>query len=326
MKIADAIDAALEASVIGSFTRLGSAVRRRIDHWEDEAKLPSLAGRVIVITGATSGLWLESARTLVRRRASVVVVARNPEKAGAVVARLRAELPAARVDSVLAEMGDLGSVRGAADELAARYPAIHVLVHNAGSLDDVWATSPEGIEQTVASHLVGPFLLTERLLPNLRAAAPSRVLWVSSGGMYSEPLDVSALEMPEVGYDGVVAYARAKRGQVTLASFWAERLRADRIVMHAMHPGWADTPGVARSLPRFRKLTLPLLRTAADGADTLVWLASDDGEPLRTTGLFWLDRRARSLHRFGRTRRSDTPAERVRLWDWLRAKSEATRP
>jgi hypothetical protein len=88
-----------------------------------------------------------------------------------------------------------------------------------------------------------------------------------------------------------------------------------------MHPGWADTPGVERSLPTFRRLTGPLLRTPEEGADTLAWLAADDGEPLRTRGLFWLDRRPRALHRLPRTRRSDTPAERERLWRWVVDKS-----
>jgi NAD(P)-dependent dehydrogenase (short-subunit alcohol dehydrogenase family) len=205
--------------------------------------------------------------------------------------------------------------------LLQRHPAIHVLIHNAGALDDVRQTSPEGIELTVASQVVGPFLLTGLLLPALKAAAPARVLWVSSGGMYSEPLSVDRLEMPADGYDGTTAYARAKRAQVTLVELWARRLEADGIVVHAMHPGWADTPGVARSLPTFRRVVGPLLRTPEDGADTLVWLAVDDGAPLAESGRFWLDRRPRALHRLASTRRSDTPEERARLWRWAVEKS-----
>jgi dehydrogenase/reductase SDR family protein 12 len=139
--------------------------------------------------------------------------------------------------------------------------------------------------------------------------------------MYSEPLVVDDLEMPAASYDGTTAYARAKRAQVTLAELWAERLAAQGIVVHSMHPGWADTPGVARSLPKFRRLVGPLLRTPAEGADTLVWLAAADGAPLTSTGRFWLDRRPRALHRLGSTRRSDSPAERARLWAWVTDKS-----
>jgi NAD(P)-dependent dehydrogenase (short-subunit alcohol dehydrogenase family) len=139
--------------------------------------------------------------------------------------------------------------------------------------------------------------------------------------MYAEPLSVARLEMPADGYDGTIAYARAKRAQVTLAELWAKRLAGDRIVVHAMHPGWADTPGLARSLPTFRRLVGPLLRSPADGADTLAWLAADEGAPLEQTGRFWLDRRPRPLHRLASTRRSDTPEERERLWSWAVQKS-----
>jgi dehydrogenase/reductase SDR family protein 12 len=123
--------------------------------------------------------------------------------------------------------------------------------------------------------------------------------------------------MPHRGYDGVVAYARAKRAQVTLSEMLAERLASRGIVVHAMHPGWADTPGVARSLPRFRAMLRPLLRTPSEGADTLVWLAASRGLPSTTTGRFWLDRRVRAIHKLSSTRASDTAAERERLWRWL---------
>ncbi|MCB9789095.1 MAG: SDR family NAD(P)-dependent oxidoreductase [Deltaproteobacteria bacterium] len=311
----DAVDAALEWSVVGSFTRLGIAARRRLEGWSVPEGTP-LEGRVVVISGATSGIGFATARALAAAGASVEVIARDAAKAERKCAELRDTSGNPRVTFCAADTGDLVAVRRAADELMRRHERIDVLIHNAGALDDERSESPQGLEQTVASQVVGPFLLTGLLLPALRAAAPSRVLWVSSGGMYSEPLDVDALEMPAGAYDGTTAYARAKRAQVTLAASWAERLRDDGIVVHSMHPGWADTPGVARSLPRFRRVVGPLLRTPAEGADTLVWLAADDGEPLRQSGLFWHDRRPRPLHRLSKTRRSDTPEERQRLWAW----------
>ena len=107
-----------------------------------------------------------------------------------------------------------------------------------------------------------------------------------------------------------------KQAQVTLAQLWAVRLPPDEVVVHAMHPGWADTPGVVRSLPTFHRVVGPLLRTPAEGADTLVWLAASDGAPLASTGGFWHDRRRRSPHRLRSTRRADTEAERDALWRW----------
>lgn len=318
--LAEAIDAALECSLVGSFTRIGPAVRRRVEHWEP-LEGHDLKGRVMVITGGTSGLGLEAARALAKLGATIEIIARDAEKAAATCAALTLATGNPNVHFVHADLADLAAVRRAATQLLQRHPAIEVLVHNAGALDDVHHLSPDGIEFTVASQVVGPFLLTGLLLPALRAKTPSRVLWVASGGLYSEPLVVDGLEMPAASYDGTTAYARAKRAQVTLAELWAERLAAHGIVVHSMHPGWADTPGVARSLPKFRRLVGPLLRTPAEGADTLVWLAAADGAPLTSTGRFWLDRRPRALHRLRSTRRSDTPSERARLWAWVVGKS-----
>lgn len=317
---ADGVDALLEWSIVGSFTRIGSSLRRRLDHWVP-LDGPRLNGRVVVITGATSGLGLEAARAFARMGATLEIVARNPAKAEAVCAEIREETGNQEVGFVLADTADLVAIERVASDLLQRHAAIDVLIHNAGALDDVRQTSPQGIELTIASQVVGPFLLTKLLLPALKAAAPSRILWVSSGGMYSEPLSVDRLEMSAANYNGTIAYARAKRAQVTLVEHWAKQLEADRVYMHAMHPGWADTPGVARSLPTFRRIVGPLLRSASDGADTLVWLAVDEGAPLSKSGGFWLDRRPRPLHRLSSTRRSDTTTERERLWRWVSEKS-----
>ncbi len=313
--LADVVDRGLELAIVPSFTRIGYDVRSRLDHWKAVGEY-DMTGRVVVITGATSGLGLAAARALVADGATVEVIARDAAKAAAVCERLRGESGSGDVGFVVADTGDLDGIRDAADELIHRHGEIHALIHNAGALDKEYALSPSGIERTAASQVVGPFLLTGLLLPLLRAAQHSRVLWVSSGGMYSQPLSVAALDMGPDGYDGTVAYARAKRAQVTLAQMWAEYLRPDRITVHAMHPGWADTPGVRRSLPTFRRVTGPLLRSPEQGADTLVWLAADDGTPLDATGMFWLDRRPRTIHRLSSTRRSDTAEERRRLWDW----------
>jgi dehydrogenase/reductase SDR family member 12 len=312
---ADIVDRTLEATVVPSFTRIGSAVRARLDRWIPVDSY-DLRGRVVVITGATSGLGLTTARALAADGATIEIVARNATKAAATCQQLRTWGAPGGVDFVVADMGDFDALRVAATELGRRHSAVDVLVHNAGALDATYALTPQGMEQTVASQVAGPFLLTDLLLDLLRAADSARVLWVASGGMYSENLSVDGLEMKPDDYNGTTAYARAKRAQVTIAEMWAECLRPDGVSVHAMHPGWADTPGVRRSLPGFRRVMGPLLRSSEEGADTLIWLAADDGLPLETTGRFWLDRRPRGIHRLPRTRRSDTPDERRRLWDW----------
>jgi NAD(P)-dependent dehydrogenase (short-subunit alcohol dehydrogenase family) len=313
-KVADVVDRALELTIVPSFTRVGFSVRSRLDHWTPIERY-DLERRVMVITGATSGIGLATARALVRDGATVTMIARDGAKARAVCDELNAAGPG-QAGFVTADLSDLETVRAAADELARRHDEIHGLIHNAGALDKDYALSPQGFERTVASQVLGPFLLTGLVQPLLRRATGSRVLWMSSGGMYSQPLSVDRLEMGPADYDGTVAYARAKRAQVTLSEMWARHLRSDAVAVHAMHPGWADTPGVRRSLPTFRRLTGPLLRSPEQAADTLVWLAADDGTPVDTTGLFWLDRRPRPIHRLRSTRRSDTAEERQRLWSW----------
>ena len=161
--------------------------------------------------------------------------------------------------------------------------------------------------------VLGPFLLTSELLPLLRATpGGARVLWIASGGMYTQSLDVDALEMGADGYSGTTAYARAKRAQVVLAEEWGKRLRDDRIAVHAMHPGWADTPGLETGLPGFRTLLGPILRSPEEGADTIVWLAAAE-EPGRLTGKFWLDRAPRSTTKLVRS--GATAEEREKLWE-----------
>ncbi|HET7357555.1 MAG TPA: SDR family NAD(P)-dependent oxidoreductase [Nocardioidaceae bacterium] len=313
--VADVVDRALEVAIAPSFTRIGYAARSRLYRW---TRLDSydLTGRVVVVTGATSGLGLAAARTLAADGATLVLVARNEEKARGVRDGLLDSGARGGVDIVIADTGDLDAVRRAGAALAERHGQVDALVHAAGALDEAYAATPQGMEQTVASQVVGPFLMTQLLVPLLQPAPYARVVWVASGGMYSEPLSVDDLEMDPRNYNGTRAYARAKRAQVTLAELWADRLRPEHIAVHSMHPGWADTPGVRRSLPTFRRIVGPLLRTPAEGADTIVWLVADDGLPVRTTGLFWHDRRDRPVHRLPSTRRSDTPAERQRLWDW----------
>jgi len=314
----DLADSLLEAAVIPSFSRIGPVVRSHLDHWGD-AVGHRLDGRVVVITGATSGLGLVAARSWLQAGATVEIVARNPVKAQATVETLLAELPESNVATVTADTGDLSQVREAAHELRQRHARLDVLVHNAGALDATYSTSTSGIEQTVASQVVGPLLLSALLFDRLCVATPGRIVWVTSGGMYTEPLDVARLNAGPEGYRGTVAYARAKRAQVTLTEMMAARVDRSELVVHAMHPGWALTPGVERSLPAFRTVMGPLLRTPQQGADTLEWLVADDGAPLSCTGKLWLDRRVRPTHRRSTTRRADTPSERAALWAWATA-------
>ena len=291
------IDNVLEASVVGSFTRLGPVVRRRLFHWED-LETVSLDGRVAAVTGASSGLGLATAGRLDSMGGSLRLLVRDRERGERAAAGLAGEPRVLVVD-----LSSLASIRAAAAELLGRERRLDVLIHNAGALLPERQTSVDGNEMTFATMVLGPHLLTKLLRP-LLAETPggARVIWVASGGMYTQRLDVDTLEMGEDSYRGTVAYARAKRAQVVLAAEWARVLRGDRVDVHAMHAGWADTFGLETGIPGFRRVMGPLLRDADDGSDTIVWLAAAD-EPGRTTGRFWLDRRPRSDRSDSRARR-----------------------
>jgi dehydrogenase/reductase SDR family member 12 len=314
--LARAADALLEASVVGSFSRIGISVRSRLlPEFSNGSGQPS-TGRVAVITGATSGLGLAASTELSQRGWTVYFLARSRDRAEQARRTIAAAAPAGGSGTVgygIADMEDQDSVRAFAREFRQAHDRLDVLVHAAGAIHQRFAVNHAGIELTVAGQLVTPFLLTKLLLPVLRAAAPSRVITVSSGGMYAQRLDPATLEMSPSGYRGAVAYARVKRAQVALSREWARRIDPAQVAFHAMHPGWADTPGIAVALPRFHRLALPILRTPEQGADTIVWLATAAPESLGS-GCFWHDRRPRSEYLLPWTQERD-PAVARHLWD-----------
>lgn len=317
------VDQLLEATVVGSFSRIGYAVRRRVGGWEP---LQPMVGRHVLVTGATSGLGLECAASLGAAGASVTFLGRDPERAERARRAIVARAGHDDVDFVVTDVSELSSVRRTAEVLRDRGRPIDALVHNAGALTRAYETTAEGIERTVAAHVVGPFVLTGLVLPLLRRAAiehgaPARVVDVSSGGMYSQRFSLDHMEMGPADYDGVVAYARAKRAQLVLNHEWARRIHPHAVVFHAMHPGWADTPGVASSLPGFHRVMGPLLRTPAQGADTIAWLASAAEVLEAPSGSFWLDRRRRWEHKVPWTRPADARSDQTRLWQWCAERS-----
>ncbi len=311
-------DKLLEASVMGSFSRIGYEVRSRLGHWEEP---PSMAGRSVLITGATSGLGQEAATRLASLGASVRFVARDESRARLARTAMVGASGSGDVDYVIADISDFDSVRAAAIRLLDEFDVLDVVVHNAGSLTPERAVARDGTELTVASQLLGPFLLTNLLLPPLSRSCPGRVITVSSGGMYSQRFDLDQLEMGAADYDGVTAYTRVKRAQLVLNRSWASRVDPASVVFQAMHPGWADTPGLRSSLPGFYRVMRPLLRSSGQGADTIVWLAAAT-EATHTTGDFWLDRHRRSEHKVPWTRPRDAKIDQARLWDWCVSRTE----
>jgi NAD(P)-dependent dehydrogenase (short-subunit alcohol dehydrogenase family) len=310
-----AVDAVMDRSLVLGYTTIGLSVRRTLPGWPADPLPRSLEGRHVLVTGASSGLGIATVEGLVAYGAVVHMLVRDEAKGAGVAERIRATHPGAEVRLWRCDVADLDDVRRFAADFAGEVPDLHAIVHNAGVMPPTRTESPQGHELSLAVHLVGPVVMTEALRgPLASGSSGGRVVLVSSGGMYGQPLRADDPGYTTGDYSPTTSYARSKRWQVEMAPLLGERWAADGITVATMHPGWADTPGVQESLPTFRKLTRPVLRDDAQGADTSVWLTAV--EPAPPTGRFWHDRVERPTNLLPTTRASD--ADRTRAWAWLR--------
>ena len=300
-----------DRSLLLSFDRLGFRLHSLTFRAEDLDV--DLTGRVCLVTGANSGIGKETARALALRGAEVWLLCRSLERGGAAAEEIRREAGHDRVHVSRLDVSEQDSVRAFVERFPGEH--VHVLVNNAGVLPDERQETSDGLELTFATNVLGPWLLTHLLRAKLAKAAPSRVVNVSSGGMYATGIRIDDTQWKKRPFDGVSAYAETKRAEVILTELWSERLRGEGVVVHAMHPGWADTPAVRSSLPRFHAVTRAILRTPAEGADTVVWLACSEAAA-GSTGQLWFDRRAQSPYWLPWTRES--AEERHALWELCR--------
>lgn len=287
-----------------SFTRLGYVARglpfRPVTTRAD--------GEVWLVTGATGGLGRATALRAARRGATVLAVGRNR----AALDSLAAQAPAGAILPVICDLSEMVAVAGlaAAPELAGRH--VDVLVNNVGVLIRDFSRTPEGLETSYATNLLGHHVLTSGLAAAGKLARGGVILNVVSGGLYSVPLNTRMLNLPEAHYNGFAAYASHKRAQLALADHWRAQFADLQLRTYAVHPGWADTPGVQTSLPVFRRILGPILRNAHQGADTIDWLAAT--RPPEAIDQVWFDRKPRPAHAFTHTRKpAATPAQLLDL-------------
>jgi len=302
------IDTILDRTVVAGYANAG--YRIRCNMW-NSGDLQSMDGKVVLITGATSGIGLAAAEGFAHLGATVHLLARSEERGESARAEVFARSGNSNVLVNICDLSDLEAVRRFAERFNGETARLDVLVNNAGAMLEERTLSIDGIELTFATNVLGPFLLTNLLIGLLEKSAPARIVNVSSGGMYTQKIDAQDLQSAHRLFHGPTVYARTKRAQVILTELWAQRLKDSGIVVHAMHPGWVDTPGLASSLPRFHRATKWLLRTPTQGADTIVWLGAAP-QPAHKSGGFWHDRRERPTHRLPKTR--ETPEDRQMLW------------
>lgn len=293
------------ARFLRTFSRLG--YRRKVQG--APAPAAAFAGQRWLVTGASDGIGRAIALGAARLGADVLALGRNAAKLEA----LKAADAAGHIQPIVIDLSRVGETRALLPRLA-ETGRIDVLVHNVGVMLHAYTTTSEGIETSVATNLLCPFALTEGLREAGLLNPDGCIISVASGGMYGAKLDVAALEATEANrHDGFMAYAQHKRAQAELTRWW-NQLAPQGPQALVMHPGWVDTGGVQRSLPLFRKVLRRVLRTADEGADTVLWLAHARPKPGPEGGI-WLDRRLESEHAFAMTR---SGASSDALVAWLR--------
>jgi len=249
---------------------------------------------VAVVTGASSGIGRAAAKALAAKGWHIIGLGRDPQR----IASAKREFEesagvAGRVDMIQADLSSMSDTVRAAKEIMALTPRISILANNAGGAAKSIAITPEGNEETFASNHLGPFLLTQLLLPQLRNAAadaPSkevRIINVSSlAHQMSRGFDWDDLQL--IGnFDAMAAYGNAKLANIYFTRSLARRLADDGIVVHAMHPGAVDTNFIDRANEATQKhMRSMTLISAEEAAETLVWLASASDAGNTTGGYF----------------------------------------
>ena len=200
----------------------------------------SMAGKVCVITGATSGVGLEAVRSLASHGAQLVLVARNAEKAKKVISEIETSW-GLQADMVIADFSDLGQVRQAATTLLQRCPRIDVLINCAGLHCTRRTQTEAGFETVFCVNHLASFLLTHLLLDRMKASAPSRIIQVNSEGHRFNGLDPNDLDWKMRHYTGLRGYGASKTAQLLTTWEFADRLRGSGVTINAMHPGDVKT-------------------------------------------------------------------------------------
>lgn len=268
-----------------------------------------MTGRVCVITGANRGIGRATAEGLARLDAKVILVCRSKEDGDAVAYVIRAKYPVIP-DVVTADLSSQGSIRQAAADLQARYPHLHVLINNAGVIPRRREVTVDGLELQFAVNHLAYFLLTNLLLPQLKAGSPSRIINVSSGAHTHASIDFDDLQA-ERGYDPKQVYSRSKLANILFTYELARRLRGTQVTANSVNPGVVAT----RMLDDYMGVNPgagPVRTFGAkpeEGAETSIYLASSP-EVEGVTGMYFERKRAT---RSSRESYDEAPARR--LWE-----------
>jgi NAD(P)-dependent dehydrogenase (short-subunit alcohol dehydrogenase family) len=276
----------------------------------------SMQGKVVVITGANTGIGLETAAGVAAQGATTVLACRNQAKAEAAVHEVIQRSWNDDVHTVLLDLADLASVRKAADEILTRWGRLEVLVNNAGGTWSGRQETAQGFEYTFGVNHLGHFFLTNLLLPRLRASAPARIINLTSVGHHAAWRGMRFEDLQsERRYEAMEAYCRSKLANVLFTRQLAKRLHgSDDVTVNAVHPGPVRSSfGMDGDLHGAMGLGMRLVRpfeiSTKRGAKTSLHLATS-ADVAGRTGEYWV--RSKPGH-MSRHARDDEAAQR--LWD-----------
>lgn len=273
-------------------------------------------GQHWLVTGGSGGLGKQIALSAAKAGATVTIAARSASKLAEVISEAKT-MGITGIDSMICDFSLQSDTSRFLKELVGSGRKVDVLVNNVGVLNDDHTLTAEGREASFAINFLSHYLLTEGMIKgHAFGAKDPLVINMTSGGGYNVPLSAAMMNnLDPTKYNGSGAYGFHKRAQMVINQYWRDKYRGLGLNFYVMHPGWADTDGVKRSLPRFRKILKTILRDAESGSDTAIWLAAVR-PPQEEKESVWFDRAQRAAHAYERTRATkDTPQSLVDYMD-----------
>ncbi|XP_031540437.2 dehydrogenase/reductase SDR family member 12 isoform X6 [Vicugna pacos] len=241
-------------------------------------------GRSFLVTGGNSGIGRATVIEIAKRGGTVHLVCRDQNRAEGARGEIIRESGNRNIFLHIVDLSDPKAIWKFVENFKQEH-TLHVLINNAGCMVNKRELTEDGLEKNFATNTLGVYVLTTALIPVLEKEHDPRVITVSSGGMLVQKLNTNDLQSERTAFSGTMVYAQNKRQQVVLTEHWARAHPA--IHFSCMHPGWADTPGVRLSMPGFHASMGDRLRSAAQGADTVLWLALAPAATAQPSGLFF---------------------------------------
>jgi len=252
----------------------------------------SMLNKSVLITGATSGIGLVTAREIARRGAHVTIVSRSADRCAWVVDAIKQEVGNPNIEFIAADLSIRDGVHRTAYDFKKRHPRLDVLINNVGGIFMSRQVSKDGLELTFALNHISYFLLTHLLLDVLKASAPARVINVSSNAHRGVKIRFDDLQL-EKNYSGFAAYSQSKLCNILFTYELARRMEGSGVMVNALHPGFVasefgkDNGFLMRLIMR---LLSPIAKSTNDGASTSIYLASSR-EVEGVSGKYFVDSR-----------------------------------